>query len=176
MMMAKRPTVLPVLLVLLSVVVTSYIEEATSFNPQSQQSNHNVFTTSRRDLLRSAIAGVAAVSTISTASTPLTVPPANAAAAAVQDSLDVENFLRTGIDSGGVMGVSSQAGKSRPETGVILRDGSEVSQDRTGAVAAEILTGTKANPHAVLISFTSPWKLETGPVVDGECRHGRTGD
>jgi len=28
----------------------------------------------------------------------------------------------------------------------------------------------------VLISFTSPWKLETGPVFDVECRDGRTGD
>jgi len=101
---------------------------------------------------------------------------ANAAAAAMQDSLDVENFLRTGVDAGGNMGVSSQAGKSRPQTGVVFRDGSEVSQDRSGAVSAEILTGTRANPSAVLVSFVSPWKLETGPVFDVECRDGRTGD
>lgn len=75
------------------------------------------------------------------------------------------------------MGVSSQAGKSRPQTGVVLRDGSDVSQDsRTGGVLAEILTGTKANPMAVLVSFASPWKLETGPVFDVETRDGRTGD
>ena len=43
------------------------------------------------------------------------------AAAAVQDSLDVDSFLRSGQDLGGNMGVSSQAGKSRPETGVFLR-------------------------------------------------------
>jgi hypothetical protein len=42
-------------------------------------------------------------------------------AAAVQDSLDTNTFLRTGMDIGGNMGVSSQAGKSRPETGVFLR-------------------------------------------------------
>ena len=42
-------------------------------------------------------------------------------ASAIQDSMDVENFLRTGVDAGGPMGVSSQAGKSRPETGVYLR-------------------------------------------------------
>ena len=42
-------------------------------------------------------------------------------AAAVQDSLDVDSFLRNGQDIGGNMGVSSQAGKSRPETGVFLR-------------------------------------------------------
>lgn len=98
-------------------------------------------------------------------------------AAAIQDSLDVNDFLRTGVDSGGPMGVSSQAGKSRPQTGVVLRDGSEVSQDsRTGAVLAEILTGTKAQPMAVLTTFATPWKLETGPVFDVECRDGKTGD
>lgn len=103
---------------------------------------------------------------------------ANADSAAVQDSLDVNNFLRTGGDSGGNMGVSSQAGKSRPQTGVVFRDGSDVSQEsRSGAVTAEILTGTKSNPVAVLVSFVSPkWKLETGPVFDVECRDGRTGD
>ena len=42
-------------------------------------------------------------------------------AAAVQDSMNVDNFLRTGVDAGGNMGVSSQAGKSKPETGVYLR-------------------------------------------------------
>lgn len=73
---------------------------------------------------------------------------ANADAAAIQDSLDIDSFLRTGMDAGGPMGVSSQAGKSRPQTGVVLRDGSDVLQDaRSGAVSAEILTGTKANPR-----------------------------
>jgi len=101
---------------------------------------------------------------------------ANADAAAIQDSLDINSFLRTGVDVGGPMGVSSQAGKSRPQTGVVLRDGSDVLQNgRTGAVSAEILTGTKANPSAVLISFTSPFKLETGPVFDIETRDGKTG-
>jgi hypothetical protein len=42
-------------------------------------------------------------------------------AAAVQDSVNVDAFMRTGMDIGGNMGVSSQAGKSRPETGVFLR-------------------------------------------------------
>jgi len=99
-----------------------------------------------------------------------------AESAAIQDSLDIENFLKTGNDSGGNMGVSSQAGKSRPQTGVVLRDGSEVSQDRQGNLVSEILTGSKANPVAVLVSFKSPWKLETGPVYDVECRDGKTGD
>lgn len=96
--------------------------------------------------------------------------------AAIQDKMDVESFLKTGMDMGGNMGVSSQAGKSRPQTGVVLRDGNEVLQDKKGNVVSEILTGTKANPVAVLASFKSPWKLETGPVFDVECRDGKTGD
>ena len=95
---------------------------------------------------------------------------------AVQDTMDIDSFLRTGVDGGGPMGVSSQAGKSRPQTGVIFRDGSDVLQDKSGAVSAEILTRKKADPQAVLISFVSPWKLETGPVFDVECRDGKTGD
>lgn len=102
---------------------------------------------------------------------------ANADAAAIQDTLNIDSFLRSGVDAGGPMGVSSQAGKSRPQTGVVLRDGSEILQDgRSGAVSAEILTGTKANPMAVLVSFASPWKLETGPVFDVETRDGKTGN
>ena len=127
----------------------------------------DAFCCNRRDILAwTAAAGFA-----------LTTPiqPANAAAA-VQDSLNIENILRTGMDAGGNMGVSSQAGKSRPQTGVVFRDGSEVLQDKSGAVSAEILTGSKANPEAVLVSFSSPWKLETGPVFDVECRDAKTGD
>jgi hypothetical protein len=97
-------------------------------------------------------------------------------AQAIQDSLDVNSYLKTGSDTGGNMGVSSQAGKSRPQTGVVFRDGSEIQQDKKGNVLAELLTGTKENPAAVLASFSSPWKLETGPVFDVECRDVKTGD
>jgi hypothetical protein len=51
---------------------------------------------------------------------PVSASPAWAASG-VQDSMDVESFLRRGVDAGGNMGVSSQAGKSKPETGVYLR-------------------------------------------------------
>ena len=101
--------------------------------------------------------------------------PANAAAA-IQDSLEVEEFLRTGVDGGGNMGVSSQAGKSRPQTGVVFRDGTEVLQNKRGDVSAEILTGTKKAPTSVLVSFNAPYKLETGSVFDVECRDGKSGD
>ncbi len=62
------------------------------------------------------------------------------------------------------MGISAQAGKTRPQTGVVFRDGTEVLQGRDGNISAELLVGTKANPTAVLVSFKSPYKLETGPV------------
>lgn len=105
-------------------------------------------------------------------------PPdvANAAASAMQDTLEVNEFLRTGIDLGGNMGVSSQAGKSRPQTGVVFRDGTDALQGRNGEVSAEILIGTKARPSSVLITFVAPYKLETGSVFDVECRDGKTGD
>lgn len=74
------------------------------------------------------------------------------------------------------MGVSSQAGKSRPQTGVVFRDGTDVLQGKSGDVSAELLTGTKAQPTAVLVSFSAPYKLETGSVFDVECRDGKTGD
>eukprot|EP00980_Cylindrotheca_fusiformis_P004830 scaffold1034_cov127-Cylindrotheca_fusiformis.AAC.11 len=99
-------------------------------------------------------------------------------AAAVQDSVNVDAFIRTGMDIGGNMGVSSQAGKSRPETGVFLRDGSDVSRDsRTGNVLAEILLQKEGGGRmAALTSFSSPWPLATGSNFDVECRDGRSGD
>jgi len=91
-------------------------------------------------------------------------------------ALQVEEFLRSGADSGGSMGVSSQAGKSRPQLGVVFRDGTDVLQASNGDVGAEILVGTKANPTSVLVSFNAPFKLERGGVFDIECRDGRSGD
>jgi len=95
----------------------------------------------------------------------------------IQDSMDINDFLRTGIDSGGPMGVSSQAGKSRPQTGVFFRDGTDVARDkRTGSVSAEIIVGTKSNPSPLLVNYVSPWPLATGSVYDIECRDSKTGD
>lgn len=94
--------------------------------------------------------------------------------------LDVDSFLKTGGVSQ-PMGVSGQAGKSRPELGVIFRDGSDVSRDsRTGGVGAEILVEQigkpKDDPMAVLINFESPWPLATGGLFDVETRDSNTGD
>ena len=92
------------------------------------------------------------------------------------DSFDVQDFIRTGVVQQ-PMGVSGQAGKPRPETGVLLRDGSEVSRDaRSGDVLAEILLKSGSDKVPVLTSFSSPWPLATGSVFDIECRDPRSGD
>jgi len=132
---------------------------------------------SRREAL-----GWIAGSTVSSAARILLAPlVANALADddKMPDRFDVDNFIKTGMVAQ-PMGVSGQAGKSRPETGVILRDGSDVNRDaRTGDVLAEILLSSKNNPSEkvpVLASFQSPWPLATGTVFDVECRDTNTGD
>lgn len=75
--------------------------------------------------------------------------------------------------------MSGQSGKSRPETGVVLREGTDVARNvRTGTVAAELLlkpTDDK-NVVPVLVSFDSPWPLATGSVFDVECRDNKSGE
>ena len=109
---------------------------------------------SRRDALASACASGMGILLVAS-------PEPVWSAAAVQDSMDVEEFLRRGVDIGGTMGVSSQAGKSRPETGVYLRDGSEVSRNKkTGDVSAEIVVnGSDGEKMAVFVGYSSPWPL-----------------
>ena len=92
------------------------------------------------------------------------------------DQLDIENFLRTGTEAF-PMGVSSQAGKSKPVTGVFLRDGTDVERNaKTGAVLAEIVLGDRSDLSAILVSFSSGWPLAKGTVFDVECRDAKTGD
>lgn len=93
--------------------------------------------------------------------------------------VDIDSYMKTG----GVsmpMGVSGQGGKMRPETGVIFREGSEVSRDpRSGDVLAEILlksTKGGAEKLPVLTAFQSPWPLASGDTYDIECRDSQTGD
>jgi len=103
---------------------------------------------------------------------------ANAAGADTRaETFDVDDYLRTGMVAQ-PMGVSGQAGKSRPETGVVLRDGAEVFRDsRTGNVLAEIIVKAKDDSRVpVLASYESPWPLATGTVFDVECRDPNTGD
>jgi hypothetical protein len=100
----------------------------------------------------------------------------SAFAESTPESMDVDNFIRTGTVAM-PMGVSGQAGKSRPETGVIFREGSDVSRDsRTGDVLAEILLDTNEGKTPYLASYSSPWPLAKGIVFDIECRDAKTGD
>ena len=91
------------------------------------------------------------------------------------NALDTDDFLKTGQVSM-PMGVSGQAGKAKPVTGIILREGSEVSRDSKGNVLAEILLGKSSDPIPVLATFSSPWPLATGTVFDVECRDASSGD
>lgn len=108
---------------------------------------------------------------------------ANAVVAEQPDAVDVNEFLRSGT-YGMPMGVSGQSGKSRPQTGVVLREGAEVARDpRTGDVSAEILLAAAADNGGgddamvpVFASFASPWPLATGAIYDVECRDTNTGD
>lgn len=96
--------------------------------------------------------------------------PALALESGRPESVDIDNFLRTGTEAF-PMGVSSQAGKSKPVTGVFLRDGTGAERDtRTGNVLAEIVLGDKADLSAVLVSFQSAWPLAKGSLFDVECR------
>jgi hypothetical protein len=113
-------------------------------------------SSTRRDVVGSILGGGAAAIASSI------MLPGKAAIAA--ETTDVDSFLRTG----GVsmpMGVSGQAGKAKPETGVLLREGTDISRDsKSGNVLAEILVqksnGSDSSDFmAVVTSFQSPWPL-----------------
>ena len=96
-----------------SIFLGSRVGALQSQTPSSSSSARNPSTT-RRDTLGWFLATTVAVGGG-------VVPTPAWAASALQDSLDVDSFLRTGVDPGGNMGVSSQTGKSKPETGVYFR-------------------------------------------------------
>ena len=97
----------------------------------------------------------------------------------VNADVDTDAFMRSGMVSM-PMGVSGQAGKGKPNTGVVLRDGSEINRDtKTGDVLAEILVKdakSSSNMIPVVATFTSPWPLMTGNLFDVETRDSETGD
>ena len=78
------------------------------------------------------------------------------------DGFNFDDFLKTGQVSM-PMGVSGQAGKSKPETGIVFRDGSELNRDsKSGNVLTEILLNVQSDdPTAIVTSFSSPWPLGT---------------
>lgn len=103
----------------------------------------------------------AIASTFSTAMGILTANAQNSwAEGQAPGGFQVDDFLKTG-QVAMPMGVSGQAGKSRPETGIVFRDGSELSRDsRSGDVLTEILLNAESNnPTAVITTFSSPWPL-----------------
>ena len=148
-----------------------------SLPPPTRSSNTVLFGqrrgssgSSRRDFVDRAGAAIVAFGGAA-ASASATLPRSALAA-----DVDTESFLRSGMVSM-PMGVSGQAGKAKPVTGVILREGTDVSRDaRSGGVLAEILLGKAADPTAVVASFVSPWPLAKGGLFDVECRDSKTGD
>jgi hypothetical protein len=144
---------------------SSMISQRASFTQLSASSQE----TSRRNFVKSASMVLTASSIIS---------PLAPSAFASDGDFNVDDFLKSG-QVAMPMGVSGQAGKSRPETGVLFRDGSEPARDpRTGNVLAEILLNDKESNDltAVLVTFSSPWPIATGSVFDLECRDAKTGD
>lgn len=158
-----------ILLALLTTPETGIYGLQNNWNQNCRHDNKVSVETSRRDIING-LASVCGTGLLAVGETP---KPAWSA-----DSLDVDAFLRKGVDSGGGMGVSSQAGKSRPETGVFLREGSEVSRNRkTGDVNAEIVVnGVNGESMAVFVGYSSPWSLAEGSFYDIECRNQKTSD
>lgn len=96
----------------------------------------------------------------------------------LRNKVNEERFLESGLVSK-PMGISGQGSKSKPETGIVLRDGSVVDRDpRTGDVSAEILVkGDEQNQVPIFVSFRSEeWPLAKGLYYDVECRDPKTGD
>mmetsp|Transcript_26815 Transcript_26815/g.30037 ORF Transcript_26815/g.30037 Transcript_26815/m.30037 type:complete len:327 (+) Transcript_26815:49-1029(+) len=145
----------------------------TSISSSSISTSNNNNSNSRRQVIGSLLGGGTAALIGATTATTGSIANAN--------TMDTESFLQ----SGGVampMGVSGQAGKQKPETGVLLREGTDISRDsKTGNCLSEILV-QKANSKdkedymPVVASFSAPWPLATGMVYDVECRSSKTGD
>lgn len=153
----------------------------TNMNSVTRRTAFRWFGSAGTAATTAAVATVTATTTTSTIITTSTPLPAWAVADK-PDRFEEEEFLRRGVATQ-PMGISGQAGKPRPETGVVLRDGSQVSQDpRTGDVAAELLLLSSSSSSGsrelvpILTSYTSPWPLATGSVFDVECRDPRSGD
>jgi hypothetical protein len=182
-MMTATPTIAVLALALLrgsfSFVHTSHAPSRSSNTAllgrrlHGDDDNNNADGSSRRKFIDRGAAAIVAVVGGTTSAAAMVLPRYYAANAA---DVDTENFLKTGMVSM-PMGVSGQAGKAKPVTGVVLREGSDVRRDeRAGGVLAEILVGKSSNPIPVLAGFSSPWPLARGGLFDVECRDSGTGD
>merc|ERR1740130_2526900 len=169
----KRTTIAFVVVIVAAVSICRSVD-GLSTNPSSSSSSSS---SSRRHVIGSLLGGV---------STAAVVFGGGIGNIAKAGEMDVDSFLQ----SGGVampMGVSGQAGKSKPITNIIFReDGIDISRNaKTGTVIAEILVqkaGTKQEEYndenlmSVITSFSAPYPLATGMVYDVECRDSKTGD
>ena len=156
------------LLVFVTISVLSVSALSSNSNNNYNSNNKATIRNGKTDRVQSRRA---ALGWLSTAVSSMAFPFVSIAATAVTEEgtdirapgVDMDRFIKTGMVSQ-PMGVSGQAGKSRPETGVILREGSQVSRNtQTGEVVAEIIVkGTGTEPlMAVLASYESPWPLGT---------------
>jgi hypothetical protein len=155
-------------LTLLLLLAVAFCDGLSSSSPPSSSQ-----ATTRRNVLQQIFFGVPA-GAVATAFGVVKGPDNDVAFA-----VDVDNFLKTGMVPNPI-GVGGQAAKSKPITGVLLREGTEVSRDtKSGDVLAEILVKDKTNPDSlmpVVASFSSPWPLASGPNYDVECRDPNNGD
>ena len=153
-------------------------ESSAAFSPTSFSQTHNAESASALAALKNVDTQTDAQETRRDVLTKATAAISAGLLAHLQsaNAIDADEFLKTG-QVAMPMGVSGQAGKAKPVTNIILREGSEVSRDdRTGSVLAEILLGKSSDPTPVLATFTSPWPLAKGGVFDVECRDASTGD
>ena len=134
-----------------------------STNPSSSSSSSS--SSSRRHVIESLLGGVSTAAVVLGGGNIID----NTNMIAQAGEMDVDSFLQ----SGGVampMGVSGQAGKSKPITNIIFReDGIDISRNsKTGTVIAEILVqkaGTKQEEYndenlmSVITSFSAPYPL-----------------
>ncbi|OEU07106.1 hypothetical protein FRACYDRAFT_251841 [Fragilariopsis cylindrus CCMP1102] len=177
----KRTTTIAFIVVIVAAVSICRSVDGLSTNPSSSSSSSR---SSRRHVIESLLGGVSTAAVLVGTGTGGGIDNTNMMAQAGE--MDVDSFLQ----SGGVampMGVSGQAGKSKPITNIIFReDGIDISRNsKTGNVIAEILVqkaGTKQEEYndenlmSVITSFSAPYPLATGMVYDVECRDSKTGD
>jgi hypothetical protein len=160
----KRSTIAFVVVVVAAVSICRSVDGLSTNPSSSSSSSCSSSSSSRRHVIESLLGGVstAAILVGTTGGIDNTMI-ANAG------EMDVDSFLQ----SGGVampMGVSGQAGKSKPITNIIFReDGIDISRNsKTGNVIAEILVqkaGTKQEEYnddnlmSVITSFSAPYPL-----------------
>ena len=159
--LTSKRTTIAFIVVIVAAVSICHID-GLSTNPSSSSSSSS---SSRRHVIGSLLGGVSTAAVVLGGGNIID----NTNMMAQAGEMDVDSFLQ----SGGVampMGVSGQAGKSKPITNIIFReDGIDISRNsKTGNVIAEILVqkaGTKQEEYnddnlmSVITSFSAPYPL-----------------